>query len=180
MDRVAFDEMIATQDTHWWFRGKRRIVACMIKWLALPYDSRILEIGCGTGGNIETLSRYGRVWALELDDYALDYAARTNSGATIEKGWLPDGLSAVSGREFDVICLLDVLEHVKDDEESLRRIGDLCVGKTKVLITTPAYQWLYSRHDKNLGHQRRYSRKDLCGKLTRNGYDVIYSGYLNV
>jgi SAM-dependent methyltransferase len=180
LDRAAFDEMISTQDSHWWFKGKRKITEKIIKSLKLPNDARILEIGCGTGGNIQMLSRYGHVWALEKDKYALDYARKENGNAVIDIGWLPDGLASVSGCKFDLICMFDVLEHIKEDEESLRKIKGFFDVNSKVLITVPAYQWLFSRHDQNLGHFRRYSRENLSEKLTRNGYRILYSGYMNM
>jgi SAM-dependent methyltransferase len=172
--------MIATQGTHWWFRGKRKTIEKVVSSLDFPEEGDILEIGCGAGGNIGMLSRYGTVWAIEIDDYALGFAAKTNSGAVVKKGWLPDGLSPVLGRTFCMVCLFDVLEHIEDDEESLCLVRELLDDKSKVLITVPAYQWLFSQHDKNLGHFRRYSRKILNQKLVRNGYAVLYSGYMNM
>jgi SAM-dependent methyltransferase len=180
LDRAAFGEMIANQGSHWWFRGKRRVIEKLLDSLDLPERGNILEIGCGAGGNLSMLSRYGAVWALEIDEYAREYAARTNKDAVVQNGWLPDGLSSLVGRAFDVICLFDVLEHVRDDEKSLCLIRELLADRSKILITVPAYQWLFSHHDHNLGHFRRYNRKNLTRKLVKNGYTVLYAGYMNV
>jgi SAM-dependent methyltransferase len=172
--------MIATQSFHWWFKGKRKVIEKIIGAIDMREGSVILEIGCGTGGNIGMLSRHGSVWALEIDDYALDFATKMNRDAVIRKGWLPDGLSLVLGRKFDLVCLFDVLEHIEKDVESLCLARELLGYKSKMLITVPAYQWLFSRHDKNLGHFRRYNRGNLSRKLADSGYNVLYSGYMNM
>ncbi|MDR0649029.1 MAG: class I SAM-dependent methyltransferase [Synergistaceae bacterium] len=180
MDKVAFDEMIETQKFHWWFKGKRNVLKRIINSFNLPKGCKILEIGCGVGANIEMLTNFGDVWALEVNEYALDYAVRTNDGVVIKKGWLPEGLSAISGREFDLICLFDVLEHIEFDEMSLRNIREFLKCESKLLITVPAYQWLFSRHDHNLGHFRRYNKISLSDKLASSGYRVLYLGYMNM
>jgi SAM-dependent methyltransferase len=180
VNRAAFDEMIATQDSHWWFRGRRAVVDSILSSLSMPDGANILEIGCGAGGNLRMLSRYGRLWALELDDYARDYAAANNKNAVVRAGWLPDGLEAVAGCEFDLICLFDVLEHIEDDEGALRNITPLLGHGAKILATVPAYQWLYSSHDRLLSHFRRYGKRELSAKFRKNGYRINYAGYLNV
>jgi SAM-dependent methyltransferase len=180
MTKETFDEMIATHKSHWWFRGKRNVLERIIDSFNLPRECKILEIGCGIGANIEMLANFGAVWALEVDEYALDCAIRANSGAVIKKGWLPDGLSAIADREFDLICLFDVLEHIERDDAALRQIRAFLERESKLLITVPAYQWLFSRHDHNMKHFRRYNRENLSDKLTSNGYKVLYSGYMNM
>jgi SAM-dependent methyltransferase len=180
LDRIAFDEMIETQDSHWWFKGKRKVIERIINSLDLPKNSRILEIGCGTGSNIKMLSNYGKIYAVELDDYARDYAIKANSCATIEKGWLPDGLSCVSGEKFDVICMFDVLEHIEADDAAILRVKELLDENSKLIITVPAYQCLYSKHDREMGHFRRYNKKTLSGVFESNGYAILYSGYMNM
>ena len=180
MSKDAFDEMIAAYKSHWWYRGRRNVLERIINSLDLPRECEILDIGCGIGTNIEMLAKFGAVWALEVDEYALDYAVKTNRGAVIKKGCLPDGLSAISDREFDLICLFDVLEHIEFDEAALRQIGALLKRESKLLITVPAYQWMFSQHDYNVKHFRRYNRKNLSEKLTNSGYKVLYSGYMNM
>ena len=117
MRREAFEQMLETQDRHWWFRGKRRILGKIIEKMVFsgpPCD--ILEVGCGTGSNLPMLVRFGNVTALELDDYAREHIPPIQ-GVSIAKGWLPDGLEAVRGKQFDLICLFDVLEQ---DRKSTR------------------------------------------------------------
>jgi SAM-dependent methyltransferase len=180
LDKNAFDEMIGNQSAHWWFEGRKRVIDRIIGTLGLPGDCRILEIGCGTGANVEVLARHGRVCAIELDDYARDYTIRTNPGLIVKRGWLPDGLSCISGEKFDLICLFDVLEHVEDDESAICNLRSFLGESAKLLVTVPAYQSLFGKHDRALGHFRRYNRGDLSMKFERNGYKVNFISYINV
>lgn len=181
MDKNAFEEMKLTQDSHWWFKGKRAIIEKLLIYLNLPSNARILEIGCGTGSNLNLLSKFGTVTALEVDDDARRYASEL-SGMSVLPGWLPDGLNSVKDRKFDLICMFDVLEHVEKDVEGLIKIKDILAdsqNKGKLIMTVPSYQWLYSEHDKKLSHFRRYSKKELKLKLREAGYRVNVIRYMN-
>lgn len=179
MRHSDYEEMLTTQSVHWWFEGKRRVINSIISKKIIPHkNSHILEIGSGTGSNLPVLSQYGNVTAMELDDYARE-TIRDNSCAAKVKGWLPDGLGEISGQTFDLICMFDVLEHVENDGESLEALKPYLNYDGKIFITVPAYQWLFSVHDKNLGHYRRYTRGGLVRLLREHGFNVTYSGYMN-
>ncbi|CAM1379409.1 class I SAM-dependent methyltransferase [Fretibacterium fastidiosum] len=179
MQHRAFEKMLETQDTHWWFKGKRRILNKIIEkrvFTGEPCD--ILEIGCGTGSNLPMLARFGNVVGLELDDYARKVIPPL-PGVSIAKGWLPDGLEAVRGRQFDLVCLFDVLEHIEHDGEALSVLKKLIRPDGKLLLTVPAYQWMFGPHDRDLGHYRRYTRPKLRALCVQQGYTVSYTGYIN-
>lgn len=181
MDKNAFDEMKQTQDKHWWFKGKRAIIEKLLKSLNLPTNGQILEIGCGTGGNLTLLSKFGNITALEIDEDARLYASGF-SGITVLPGWLPDGLDNIKNKKYDLICMFDVLEHVEKDIEGLINIKSFLKdteGQGSLFITVPSYQWLYSEHDRMLSHFRRYSKKELRLKLEQAGYQVKVIGYMN-
>ncbi len=179
MRHSDYEEMLTTQSVHWWFEGKRRVINSIISKKIIPSkNSHILEIGSGTGANLSVLSQYGNVTAMELDDYARE-TIRGNLCAEKVKGWLPDGLGEISGKTFDLICMFDVLEHVENDGEALEALKPFLSHDGKIFITVPAYQWLFSIHDKNLGHYRRYSRGGLVRLLNEHGFKIIYSGYMN-
>ena len=171
--------MRATQDVHWWHRGKRRIVEKIIRTrIASGAPLEILEVGSGTGANLPTLARFGRVTALELDDHARGLI-RPLEGVTVAKGHLPDGLDAIEGRTFDLICLFDVLEHVEHDGEALVALMPHLRPGGKLLLTVPAYQWMWSAHDEIMGHWRRYTKGRLRRLCEEQGLEVLYSGYMN-
>ena len=182
MQREAFEQMLRTQGVHWWFRGKSRILGKIIEKKVFSATSSlhldILEVGCGTGSNLSMLARFGNVTALELDDYAREHIPPMQ-GVSIARGWLPDGLEAVRGRHFDLICLFDVLEHIERDEDALAALGNCMRPGGKLLLTVPAYQWMFGAHDRMLGHYRRYTRPQLRDLCIRQGYGILYAGYIN-
>ena len=167
MDRKAYQEMAQTERTHWWFVGRRRIIRDTIERLELPHEPRILEAGAGTGGNLKMLSELGDLTAMEIDDEARAHAAET-SGITVIAGRLPNGIPDFKDG-FDLICLFDVLEHVEQDTETLAMLGQHLKPGGKMLVTVPAYPWMWSSHDEVLHHFRRYTKQSLAKTIELAG-----------
>lgn len=177
MELDAYRNMAATEDAHWWFCGRRAIGEAVIRGLDLPKDARILEIGAGTGGNIAMLEKFGEVQAVEMSDLARQIA-REKTGRDFLHGYLPDNIPVAEG-SVDLLCLFDVLEHVAEDEESLVAMRRLLKPNGKVVLTVPAHQWLWSTHDVDLHHHRRYSRNQLKDRIERAGYRLDKLTYTN-
>ena len=177
MEATEYRFMAEHEDRHWWFVGRRAVLATLLDGLVLPAGARILEIGCGTGGNLPLLGRYGRVTALEMNGDARAFA-RQKTGVDVRDGTLPQNLPFV-GECFDVVCLFDVLEHVTDDRAALAAIAGLLAPGGCLLLTVPAHQWLWSVHDEHLHHRRRYSRASLRRLLVAGGYAVERTSFFN-
>ena len=177
MDPAVYRQMALIQQTHWWFAARREILRAIIARLHLPDRARILEIGCGTGGNLPMLAQFGAVSAVEADDYALAHA-RTISDASIAKGWLPDRMP-FDGEAFDLVCLFDVLEHVDDDLAALQAVATRIRSGGLAMLTVPAYQWMYGAHDRSHHHFRRYTARALRRLARGTGFDVRRLGYFN-
>ena len=176
MDRIVYETMSRVQNKHWWFLGRKRAFSALISKLKLPKNSRILEIGAGTGANLLMLSTFGNVTACESDGDSRKFLEE--AGWNILPGLLPNGLPGFKYK-FDLICLFDVLEHIEDDVSSLLRIKDLLTPDGVLVVACPAYQWLYEDYDKKLGHFRRYTKTSLDGILKLNQFEIIESGYIN-
>jgi SAM-dependent methyltransferase len=180
MEAEAYVEMAAAEDRHWWFRGRRRVLRAMISGLHLPADARILEIGAGTGGNLLMLSRFGKVIAVERSATARAFATeKTGARCDIRAGAAPDELP-LTGELFDLICLFDVLEHVEQDEETLRAIRPFLAPGGTVLLTVPAFRRLWGPHDAALHHKRRYEKAELRGKLREAGFTIAKLSFINM
>lgn len=170
--------MRSLQGDHWWFRARREILATIIAGLELPAPARILEAGCGSGGNIALLQRFGQVSAFDMDEEAAGYC-RADTGVPCQVGSLPDNNPFEGVGDFDLVVALDVVEHIEDDQASFSALAS-CLGKDgKLLVTVPAYQWLFSGHDRIHHHKRRYLRRDLADKIRGAGLNVVRSGYFN-
>lgn len=178
MERQAYRAMAETEGTHWWFVGRRKIIGSLIEQRIRPVKSaRILEVGCGTGGNLRLLAEYGVVEAIEHDDDARTIA-RERSGIDVQSGHLPDGIDHVRG-PFQLIALFDVLEHIDRDDESLRVLATVLAPGGNIILTVPALQFLWSSHDVAHHHQRRYSMRRLRAVLEQAGLRVEFISYFN-
>lgn len=170
--------MSAAEGEHWWFAGRREIIRQLIAdRVPISRNLRILEAGCGTGGNLGMLREFGNVTAFEYDDEARSVSSSA-SGIDVQPGMLPDGIKHIEG-PFDVIALLDVLEHVEDDEGSLRTLSTKLAPKGFLIITVPALQMLWSDHDEIHHHHRRYSRGRLEKVIRAASLEIEFVSYFN-
>ncbi|MDP3285420.1 MAG: class I SAM-dependent methyltransferase [Desulfobacterales bacterium] len=178
MDKEAYSEMYLNEDRHWWFVARRMIIRKILSnYLPVERKRRILEVGCGTGGNLELLSTYGNVYAIEPDEEAIAMAGKRGL-CHVVKGSLPDDIPFEGG--FDLICLLDVLEHMDDDLGVLESVGKRLHPGGKILVTVPSCKFLWSEHDVALHHKRRYGKKELMGLVQVSGFRIIYHTYFNI
>lgn len=178
MERAVFDRMAEHDQVHWWYVARRAILADLIaREAGLPENARILEIGCGTGHNFGMLRRFGRLDALEVDAEARALAS-ARLGHEVGDAPLPE-LAGVPDRAYDLIALLDVLEHVDGDKAALESIAAKLAPGGRILVTVPAYQWMWSAHDLAHHHKRRYSKRALRAVAGAAGLKVRRIGYFN-
>ena len=122
MNPAAYLEMAEAETYHWWFVGRRAILSRVLECIDIPKNSRILEVGCGTGGNLKMLAKFGAVSALEMNVSALTIASnKTNHLYDLRLGCCPHAIP-FEGQNFDLICIFDVLEHIENDVETLKAL----------------------------------------------------------
>jgi SAM-dependent methyltransferase len=178
MERAVFDRMAELDQHHWWFIARRRILKALIaRVIQPPKKARILEVGCGTGHNIPMLKAFGKVEASELDRSARSLANKRHP-RTVKEAKLPD-LSMFERNAYDLIALLDVLEHVPDDLASLRAIHRRLKPGGALLLSVPANPWMWSAHDAAHHHFRRYTKKQLKDLFLRSGLEIQLLSYFN-
>lgn len=182
MEKYLYKDLAKLEDSHWWHVAKREAVGELIKgfkWLNLVRGStsknlKILDIGCGTGRNVKEFAKFGQVWGIDSSAEAIKYCK--------EKGLknIKLGTSDKTGFDngtFDVVTLLDVLEHT-DEDKTLGEIKRVLVKDGLLIVTVPAFSWLWSRWDEVLHHKRRYTKESLEKVLLRNGFKVRKISYM--
>ena len=177
MEADALQRMCAIQGVHWWFVGRRSILADTLSRVDLPRPARILEVGCGPGGNLAMLSTFGDVSAVEPDADSAMFA-RQCSQATVRVGRIPADLP-FEPASFDLVAVLDVLEHLADDRTGLVALRQMLKPQGIILATVPAFRWLWSDHDRRHHHFRRYTRPMLVEAATAAGFQVLRASYFN-
>lgn len=178
MDRIVYDRMAAHDSTHWWYRARREILSdYLARYGQLPKGARILEIGCGTGHNLGMLAQFGEVDAIEIDPAARAIASE-RLGKPVGDAPLP-ALTGVPRGAYDLIAVLDVVEHIEDDVAALAAMRDCLAPGGKILVAVPAHQWMWSAHDVVNHHKRRYSKATLAKAIGAAGLKPSRFGYFN-
>ena len=180
MERVVYDRMAELDQRHWWYRARREVLRALIgRNIALPPpdEARILEVGCGTGHNFAMLRAFGRLDGLELDGAARALASQRLGHAVMDSP-LPQ-LSGVPMAAYDLIAMLDVLEHIEEDEAALVSLARRLRPGGRILITVPAHPWMWSAHDVVNHHKRRYTRRSLKAVAEKAGLKVEKLSYFN-
>jgi SAM-dependent methyltransferase len=178
MERSVYERMNALEAEHWWFTGRRKVLAALIGRLINHHaNASILEAGCGSGGNLAMLQGFGEVDAFEYDDVALQVASE-KTGLNVLFGALPYQIP-FADKKYDLVGLFDVLEHVEADEASLSALAARLSESGRILVSVPAFPFLWSKHDERHHHFRRYTRASLTAVAERAGLKVTYSSYFN-
>lgn len=175
MNEAYADLYPSLYERHWWWRVRERILIEHIRTLLRGRSrARILDVGCGAGLFFDTLAQFGEVEGIESDPPSVSRSGRWQSRITV--GSLDERFQPPAS--YDLITFLDVLEHVEDPASMLRRAGELLVADGKVLITVPAFKWLWTAHDELNQHVTRFSRSELRALIDSAGLHVSESQYL--
>jgi SAM-dependent methyltransferase len=173
---TAYRELYEVEDRHWWFRGRWAVVEALLARTALPASPRILDAGCGTGGNLKRYARIGDAEGVEPFEEAVQLC-RERGFDSVTQASLED-LPYEDGR-FDLIASTDVLEHIAAEQEALRELWRVAAPNGVMLLTVPAYMWMWTEEDGNLHHQRRYTRPRLRQAVERSGWEPRIATYFN-
>lgn len=174
-DRV-YQDMAAIEEDHWWFRGRRAVIRALLERAPLPAAPRALDAGCGTGRNlVEYQALGGTAVGAEPERAAVEIAR----GRGLEVVEAPAERLPFDDGSFDLVAATDVLEHTADDRATLRELARVAAPGAVLLVTVPAYRWLWSGHDEVLQHKRRYTRRELVGRVEAAGWRPAEATYFN-
>lgn len=175
MQRFLYDTFFhSLEEHHWWFVGRWRIVRDLTERY-VPRPARILDAGCGTGYTTKELVRFGEVVAFDAVSAAVAYA--TARGLTVKQGTLT--AIPYADQDFDLVTALDVLEHVEDDKQALSELSRVLKPGGILLLTVPAYRFLWSPHDEMNHHKRRYTAGEVRTKVQEAGFRILKLSYYN-
>ena len=166
MREDLYRDLYEQEKIHWWHRAKRLLCVSLITRYRPQRALKLLDVGCGTGANMEALHRFGDVWGVDQSKTAVSYCLRRHLKhvrvGNAEQLHFSDG-------QFDVITVLDLLEHT-DDVRVLSHMYRMLTKGGIAVVTVPAYPWLFSRWDEVLRHKRRYGREELLQKVRATGF----------
>lgn len=177
MKDELIDQMERVQREHFWFRARAVILLTLLKPLLCP-GQRVLDAGCGTGLLLSRLPAGLRLAGLDSSPRALEHAATRLPQADLRAGFLPGPLPFEAASQ-DLILLTDVLEHIEDDAGTLVALRSLLAPGGRLLLTVPALPALWTRHDEEHGHFRRYTRVQLAQRLAAAGFVIEKLSYYN-
>jgi SAM-dependent methyltransferase len=175
MDHDVYIATERLQESHWWFLGRRAILQKLARSFLPAKKINILDVGCGTGANLVWLGSFGEARGIDPAIEAVEACRRR--GFTVLRGSLPH--PEIAPGSFDLVTLIDVLEHIENDVGMLEAISRVLKHQGRLLMTVPAWPFLWSGHDKTHHHRRRYQRGELIGKLREAGFRVEYVSYFN-
>jgi len=177
MRHQIYEDIYRAELTHWWFCARRSIVAALIRRFASPHRPlRVADVGCGMGSTLTMLTEFGTVIGLDYSPTALAFSQQRGQRRLVTAA-LPH-LPLPTG-SCDVVCALDVIEHIDDDGSAVRELWRICKPAGLMVITVPAYNWLWSEHDDVNEHKRRYVRSELQRMLALPGARVLRLSYMN-
>jgi ubiquinone/menaquinone biosynthesis C-methylase UbiE len=173
--KSEYARMEEYEQTYWWHLGRLKIIQTYIKRATKHKKNlKILNVGCGTGGTIDMLESFGAVDNVDNSDDALAFMK--------QKGY--KNLYKVEGvklpfpdNAYDIVGAFDVLEHIENEHGALGEWRRVLKPGGSVVLTVPAYQWLWSDHDVSLHHKRRYTTGRLTAAAKTAGFIVDRKSY---
>ena len=194
MQQHTYAIMDEVEGTHWWFVGRRAILESFLQEIVKRCESRlqaastsgpakagtqnslrILDVGCGTGANLEMLGQFGQAEGVDVSDDALAFCER--KGLKVQKG-LAEKLP-FADETFDLTTALDVVEHLDDDIGGLKEMYRVTKSGGYSLIFVPAFMWLWGVQDDISNHRIRYTKRQIVERLQKAGYQIERATYAN-
>ena len=177
MDQAEQDRMARMEEEYWWHVGRRYLIRRTLEhYIGKTGSLDVLDVGCGSGRNLQLLEQFGTVRGVEPPGPGLDNCRQNGLGEDVVKAGLADDIPH-EDNSFDLVTSFDVLEHLDDDSAGVQEMRRVLRPAGYLLITVPAYRFLWSTHDEALGHRRRYVASEIHNLLNNNGFQVIRRTY---
>lgn len=175
MEIREYERLARFEGFYWWHVGRRDIVRRVIEMGTDDCGLDVLEVGCGTGGNLDLLEEFGSVTGIDSSPTAIEFCRQRGHG-NVE---VQDCLSLdFPDEKFDLVVALDLLEHLDDPEAALLEFRRVLKPGGRLVLTVPAYQFLWSGHDVSLHHRKRYRLREVERLVIRVGLRVRIASYI--
>ena len=174
MDKSVYIRHIKNENEHWWFKARREILSYQIKKYTNKNKIKVLDFGAGSGTNIRMLSHFGKVDAYEKDLETTIFLKKRFKNTTTNIINKPFS----KNQKYDLILAADVIEHIKNDKIIIKNLNKILKKDGLLIITVPAYNFLFSKKDETLKHFRRYNQVSLK-RLFNKDYKKIKISYYN-
>jgi SAM-dependent methyltransferase len=165
MNVEIYEHMYLSEKDNWWFKGRRELITDMVARACKPQRGEALKIpdvGCGTGLNSQAFEQFGEVYGLDMSREALGFSKLRGKSNLIQA--YADHLP-IEDDTFDVLCALDLLEHIEDDIGAIKEFHRVLKPGGRLILTVPAFMSLWSSHDDVLHHKRRYNKTAFIREL---------------
>jgi SAM-dependent methyltransferase len=180
LDPAEYDYLYDLEENLWWFVAQRRITEALLAKHVGPSSGprKVLDAGCGTGGQLEQLQHYGQVTSFDFEPLAVEYFAKRQRGRILVAS--TDAIP-FADNSFDLVTSFDVICQLPspDDELALRELGRVLKPGGTLYVRTPALQGLYGGHDVTLHTKHRYTSGEMARKMRQAGLEVQQSTYAN-
>lgn len=186
MQQHTYAIMRRVEETHWWFAGRRRIIKSFLERLCRDSSAsyagqrrpiNILDVGCGTGANLEMLSQFGEAEGVDVSSEALSFC-RARGLENVKQGEA-EALPYEDG-SFDLVTGLDVVEHLDNDLAGLKEMRRVLRRRGHALLFVPAFMFLWGAQDDVSNHRRRYTLAGLKQVVREAGFEVERATYVNL
>ncbi len=180
MQLHTYSIMYQIEETHWWFTGRKRIIAGFVERICNGFEKRsphILDVGCGTGANLEMLAQFGQAEGVDVSPDALSFC-RARGLQNVRQGEAEN--LPYADASFDLVTGLDVVEHLDDDIAGLKEMRRVLRPGGRALLFVPAFMFLWGVQDDVSHHRRRYTLKQLKRAANAAGFEVERATYANI
>ena len=172
MQKEVYLRHIKNERNHWWFSARKDIILSLIKNIYKEKIS-VLDFGSGSGTNVEMLSKFGKVDVFEIDKNTKSFLKKK-----FRKKKKINVIEKIKNKSYDLVLAADVLEHIKNDKTAIKKLYNSLKKNGQILITVPAFKFLYSAKDEALKHFRRYEKSELENLLKKH-FKIKKISYFN-
>lgn len=165
------------ETTHWWWTGRKKIVSELLSYYLNGKTNVILDGGCGTGAGIIYLGAFGTIYGVDLSPVAIQFCKKRGLKNVMIGNILK---LPFENNKFDLVCLMDVIEHIKEDKAAIKEAYRVLKPGGYLLMTMPALPFIYSNHDKKQGHFKRYTKRTLFNLFNNTAFKEIKISYFNI